>query len=314
MGARFKTALRVGALLVALGFLGALVVSQWQALQSFNWSFRPQWLALSFLGLILAWVLELSIWRFILASLGGSLRWARAAQVWFLSNIVRYIPGNIWQFLGMAELAADDGVSRISTLASIVLHQALSTAVGLVLAAVYFAVAGRGALLDLVRPFLWLVPLGLLLCQPRVLEWGLNFILTRLKRPPVHVTLTWPQIWLILLGYLGVWLLMGSGFALLGASLTPITPALFAALVATWAAAYVIGYLSLLTPSGLGVREGVMVLLLTPLLPVPVPTVLALVARLWMVCAEVVLAGVALVARQGWRLTGRNPLAKDGPA
>jgi glycosyltransferase 2 family protein len=295
--ARLKVALRIGALVIALGFMVALVSTQWQALQAFQWQVRPAWLALSLLGLWLAWLLELSVWRFLLSTLGGNLRWGRAAETWFLSNIVRYIPGNIWQFLGMAELAADDGVSRVTTFTSIALHQALSTAVGIVLAAVYFAVAGKGALLDTIRPFLWLIPLGLLLCNPRFLEWSLNTLLRLFKRPPIKVTLTWTQLGLILLGYLGVWLIMGSAFALLAASITPVTPQQFAALIATWAAAYVIGYLSMITPSGLGVREGVMILLLAPLFPAPIPTIIALAARLWMVIAEVVGATIALIVR-----------------
>lgn len=310
---RLKSLIRIAALVISLGFMAALVSTQWQALQTFQWQVRPALLALSLAGLWLAWLLELSVWRFLLASLGGYLRWGRAAQTWFLSNIARYIPGNIWQFLGMAELAADDGVSRVTTFASIALHQALSTAVGMVLAAVYFAVAGKGALLDAIRPFLWLIPLGLLLCNPRFLAWSLNTLLRLAKRPPIEVTLTWPQLGLILFGYLGVWLMMGSAFAVLAGSFTPVTPQQVAALIATWAAAYVIGYLSLLTPSGLGIREGVMILLLAPLFPAPLPTIIALAARLWMVIGEVVAAAVALVVRTRERRAGSvEQRAKSG--
>lgn len=304
---RWKQAVRLAAVVASLGFLAALVVSQWQELRAFPWALRPGFLALSLAGLLAAWLLELSIWRFLLAGVGGALPWRRAAQVWFYSNLVRYIPGNIWQFLGMAELAADGGVGRLTTFTSIALHQALSTAVGLVVAAVYFAAAGQGALFEAVRPFLLLVPLGLVFCHPRLLEWGLNQALRVLKRPPVRVTLTWRQVAAALVGYLGVWLVMGSAFALLAASVAPVGWGQVPALVATWAAAYVIGYLSLLTPSGLGVREGVMVLLLAPILPAPAPTVVALAARLWMVAGE--LLGVALAVLLGRRqATTRAPL------
>ncbi|MCS6844623.1 MAG: hypothetical protein NZ528_09955 [Caldilineales bacterium] len=296
---RWKKAVRLAAVVASLGFLAALVISQWQELRAFPWTLRPAWLVLSLGGLLAAWLVELSIWRFLLAGVGGALSWRRAAQVWFYSNLVRYIPGNIWQFLGMAELAADSGVGRLTTFTSIALHQALSTAVGLVVAAVYFAAAGQGALLEAVRPALWLVPLGLVFCHPRLLEWLLNQALRLLRRPPVQVTLTWQQVAAALLGYLGVWLIMGGAFALLAASVTSVGRAEAPALVATWAAAYVIGYLSLLTPSGLGVREGVMVLLLTPILPAPAPTVVALAARLWMVAGE--LLGVALAVLLGRR-------------
>lgn len=294
---RINKIVRLAALALSLAFMVALLASQWQALAAFQWQFRPGWLLPSFALLAAGMLLEMSIWRWLLSSLGGHLRWRRAAQTWFLSNIVRFIPGNIWQLLGMAELAADDGVSRLTTFTSIVLHQVLSIAAGATLAALYFALAGHSAWLELIRPLLWLVPLGLLLCHPRVLQWILNRGLALLRRPPIQVTLSGRQLIVALLGYGVAWLLTGSGFALLAAAITPITASQFAALVATWTAAYVIGYLSLVTPGGLGVREGIMVLLLAPLFPAPIPTVIALSARVWTIIAEAGGAAVAFIAR-----------------
>jgi hypothetical protein len=108
----------------------------------------------------------------------------------------------------------------------------------------------------------------------------------------------------LLLRYLVVWLAMGLSFAALARALTPYRLDVVPYLVASWAAAYVIGYLSLLTPSGLGVREGILALLLTEIFAAPLPTVIAIVARLWMVLAELLGAGVALVF---WRK--RKPYA-----
>ncbi len=294
---RINRIVRAVALILSLAFMVALVSSQWQALRAIQWQFRPGWLLPSFALLALGMLVELSIWRFLLSSLGGKLRWRRAAQTWFLSNIVRFIPGNIWQILGMAELAADDGVSRLTTFTSIVLHQVLSIAAGATLAALYFAVAGQSAWLAMIRPLLWLIPLGLLLCHPRILQALLNRLLALLRRPPIEITLTGRQLAAALLGYGAAWLLTGAGFALLAASITPVTLQQGIALIAVWAAAYVIGYLTLITPSGLGVREGVMILLLAPLFPAPIPTVIALSARLWAITVEVVGAAIAFLTR-----------------
>lgn len=292
-----KTWVRGSALLVALGFLALLVRSQWPALRGVDWQVRPALLLLSLVLLEVTWLVELSIWRFLLSRLGGALPWRRAAQAWFLANIMRYIPGNIWQFVGLAELAADDGVSRVVGFTSIALHQLLSTLVGLALAAVYLAIAGQAAWLDAIRPALWLVPLGLLLCHPRLLQWALNQMLRMSKQPPVQVRLTAGQVGLAMAGYLTVWLLMGSSFTLLAAAVLPTTPQPWAAWVATWAAAYVIGYLLLVAPGGLGVREGILVLLLSELIAAPLPIIVALAARLWLVAGELLGAGVALIAR-----------------
>ena len=309
-----KRILRAAIALVAFGFLVAVVRSQWSLLKDYQWQLSPAWALLALLGLELTWLFELDTWRTILRSLGGPLPFWRAARIWFLSNLLRYIPGNIWQFLGMAEMSADDGIPRLVTLTSIVLHQAISTMAGLVLAAVYYGIVGYapspvggetewsgiGSLwIARMRLLLLLVPLTLLLLQPRLLERILNWALAKVGRPPVKVTLTWGQIWVLLLRYLIVWLAMGLSFAAMTRALAPTKwPQAVPSLVAAWTAAYVIGYLSLLTPSGLGVREGVMTVLLLPLFPLSVAAVVAIAARLWMVVGELVGAGGVLIV--GW--------------
>jgi hypothetical protein len=69
--------------------------------------------------------------------------------------------------------------------------------------------------------------------------------------------------------------------------------------VAAYAAAYAVGFLALLTPAGLGVREGVLVVALAPVLPAGPALVVALVSRLWMMLVELAGAAVAhLLARR----------------
>ncbi|MBK7198999.1 hypothetical protein [Candidatus Amarolinea dominans] len=108
---------------------------------------------------------------------------------------------------------------------SIALHQAISTLAGLLLAAVYFALAGQGAWFDRLRPALWLAPLGLIFLHPRVLETALNWALTRLKRPPLRITLTVVDLARLLLTYGLVWLGFGLGFSALAAGLAPVASA-----------------------------------------------------------------------------------------
>ena len=291
-----------------MGFLTALTRSQWSALSSYQWQVEPGWIVLALAMVELTWLYEVGVWRTILNNLSPHhLSYGRAAQAWFISNVIRYIPGNIWQFLGMAELAADDGVPRLTTLTSLVVHQVLVTANGLVLVGSYFAVAGQGELYLRLRPFLLLVPLGLLLLQPRLLERILNWLLTRVGRAPLQITLTWGQIWILLARYSGVWIGEGLGFAALVRAFVPISWSTVPYLVACWGVAYLAGYLSLITPSGLGVREGAMALMLAPVLPAPAVPVVVVAARLWMLLAELLGAAVALIARRrGAELNGES--------
>ena len=307
----WKRLAQIAVAVLAIAFLAAVMRSQWSALGSYHWQLEPGWALLALLGLELTWLLELDTWRLILRNLGGFLTLRRATQIWFLSNIIRYIPGNVWQFVGMTEMALQDGVPRAATLSSILIHQAIATAAGIVVTALYFAVTGHSSWAVMLRPFLFAVPLGLLLLQPRLLETILNWVLAKLHQPLLHITLTWRRIWYVLLRDFVVWLLMGLSFTALVRALTPLDNGMLPYLVASWAAAYVIGYLSMLTPSGLGVREGMLLLLLSALLPGSVAAVIAIVARLWMTVGE--LLGTALILLT-WRLrpSERSPLPELG--
>jgi uncharacterized membrane protein YbhN (UPF0104 family) len=59
------------------------------------------------------------------------------------------------------------------------------------------------------------------------------------------------------------------------------------------AGAYWIGYVSFVTPSGLGFREGALAWMLAGFFPAPVAVALSLVTRLWTTAGE--LLGVTLV-------------------
>jgi uncharacterized membrane protein YbhN (UPF0104 family) len=61
-------------------------------------------------------------------------------------------------------------------------------------------------------------------------------------------------------------------------------------LVASYPIANAIGFLSLITPSGFGVREGAFYLLLTPQIDGGVVTVIALAVRVWALLVELLFA------------------------
>jgi uncharacterized membrane protein YbhN (UPF0104 family) len=99
------------------------------------------------------------------------------------------------------------------------------------------------------------------------------------------------------------WLLWGLSFAALTFALGPYGQGewlpLAPLLVTAFAVGYAIGILSIMTPSGLGVREGAYYLLLVPVVDGGTVALAALAMRLWIVLGEVVMAGAAaLVVRE----------------
>jgi len=241
--------------------------------------------------------------------------------------MARYVPGNVWHVLTRVLWVERYGVPMAKGFASMVMELATKIAS----AALVFAVSllwwqdTRALANSVPRPALIGVvvvgvPLLLLGLHPRALRWALNKGLRILKRDEIDLSLRYRDV-LAVTGYWAAsWLVAGVGFYLLIRAVVPASLPASAILVATgiYALAWDIGFLSFITPSGIGFREAAIVaLLLASGLVAPGPasvgvaTVIALLARLLTTLAELTCIGGAQLAT---RLTATAPLPQpDGP-
>lgn len=308
-------------LFVALAILLLVVLlrSQWDELSRHPWQLNPAWLAASALFLLASWALEVQIWRTLLQVLGACLPYFAAVRAWFISAIMRYIPGNIWQPLSITVMAQRRGVAPEATLTSVVLYQLINLLAATPIAAVYVLTTGNWGLftqfLGVWTPLLagaMLAPIAVFLVRPAWLLELVNWLLAKLRRPPLatqRMTRS-AMAWVLLLTVCD-WLLWGSCFAALAFALQPYSPAemmrLLPHLVAANAIATAIGFISLLTPSGIGVREGAFYVLLAPIMGGGAATVLALAMRLWTMLGELVAAGLCLLFPERSAAAGAEP-------
>jgi uncharacterized membrane protein YbhN (UPF0104 family) len=292
-------------LLVALAAIGWFLAKQWPTLRTYPWRLDWGWLLATCLFTWASWAVEIAIWRHLLATLGGNLPYWTAARIWFLSAIVRYIPGNVWQPLSLTLYCRRHGVAPEAAVTSIVLFQVvtlLATAPILVLYFVWIDTKSLAAqwISHFPPALLWLALLPLLafLLRPQWLVEVLNWALLRLQRPPLAVKLTSGNLLTLLLVALFDWFLWGSVFAAFTFAVAGdavgsgwgSNVAIAPLLIASYPIASVVGFLSLITPSGFGVREGAFYLLLTPQIAGSVVTVVALGIRVWGIINEVILA------------------------
>lgn len=291
-------------MVLALLFMAALLRGQWGELRSYQWELDPWWLALSGLLLLASWIMEIGIWRNLLGLVGGRIAYAPALRIWFLSAIMRYIPGNIWQPLSMTVRCQQWGVRPEATLTSVALYQAIILLAVAPLTALYFAVSGDvglGLLGDFLRgaaPWLvalLLIPVGFFLLRPQWLMALINWGLHKIGREMLETRITSMRLLALLVVAAINWLLWGGAFAALTFGLSEHSWAemrgLLPYLVLSYPIAYAIGFVSFITPSGFGVREGAFYLLLAPLMGGGMVTVAALAMRIWTTLGELIMAG-----------------------
>ena len=261
--------------LIACALLFGILRSQWRELTAYTWRLHGGWLLLSLAGLLCAWGLEVEIWRKLLRLMGGRIPYWGAIRVWFLSAVVRYIPGNIWQPLSLALYCQRWRVQPEVTVTSIALYQAVILLAAAVVAAIYFPLSGNFGLitplLQGISPWLMsvaLLPAVLFLARPQWLLGMINWALRKVGRATLDAQLTTghlaASIGLAIIDW-GFW---GISFAALTFSLGTYDWAeivhLSPHLIAAYGLAYAVGFVSFITPSGFGVREGAFYLLLVP--------------------------------------------------
>ena len=296
---RYRRPLAWAIAIVALIFLVRLLLDSASELQRYPITVEPIMLVLSFAALSVPLLLAVPLWLWGLRWLGAPLALADAARIWFLSNTVRYIPGSLWQPVTMLVLAKERGVDELRTGASVALNWILSNLSGLLVAGLYWTVDPAAPS----RERLWLLPLtvlaALLALHPAVLGRALRVALRAAGRAPLEHNLGFGRLLALLLGHCAVWVGYGIAFAAFWSALFPLDWRELPRLTGVFAGAYAIGFLSLLTPSGLGVREGALVFFLSGVYPVAVVTVVALLSRVWLIAGELLCTGLVLLVTRG---------------
>ncbi|MEO3871293.1 lysylphosphatidylglycerol synthase transmembrane domain-containing protein [Nonomuraea sp. B12E4] len=278
-----RKALRFGFLLVALGFGGWAVASEWDAVVA---GFaRLSWVALagSLVAVVAALLGAMLTWRRLLADLGSPLPLRPAAKVFFVGQLGKYIPGAVWPVLAQMEMGRDLGVPRPRSAAAFFLMMPIQLATGLLVTLVTLGWDRYGWLLLLIPPLL-------VVLEPKVINGLIGYALRRLKREPLDHPLTRRGM-LTALG----WAL--AGWAAYGVHLYFVAPQggpLFA--IGAFALSWCLGIMTFVVPAGAGVREAVMVVVLAPHLDRGAAIAVALSSRIVIVLGDLICAGLAGIA------------------
>lgn len=302
MSATLRWARRIaGPLVVAVAavFLARAVIGGWNKVRGYEWHFDPWYLALSVALIFLYYAQQWGGWRLIMRSFGDPLKRSESAAIWFASILGRYVPGNVVMVAGRISMCRRRGIPASTTFASLVYENALILISALLLAALSVPLWPQFPYRNYALLLAALAPIGLFFLHPAVFRRLANFALSRLKRSPLQATLPFGRVLVLLLYYIGGWVLLGLAFASLAASVAPVEAGSLALLIGGYAFAWEIGFLALVTPSGLGVKEGVLLLILNLILPPPVSAALVVLSRLWQTLAEVTAAALVWVFARG---------------
>ncbi|MCB0199076.1 MAG: flippase-like domain-containing protein [Anaerolineae bacterium] len=296
---RWRKPLQALAVVIVLLFWAQTLASNWQELANFSWHVSWPWLLASLALLVVQMVLLASIWWRALCLMGAPVGWRLGTSLWLKTQIARYVPGGIWDIAGRLALGHEAGISVRAMSASIVLEmvlQVLSASIFLLVALLIRANAEPTLYVPLAA--LLLLASVVFLMPPvfrRLINWGLRV----LRREPLDITATYGDMLVLFGARLVGHLMLGVGFVLFARGVSEITWQQAPAMIAAYVGAWLIGFLAVVVPMGIGVREGVLALLLQNQFPFGVIGVMALGYRTWMLVRDLIAALIGVWLGRG---------------
>ncbi|MEM9008217.1 MAG: UPF0104 family protein [Cyanobacteria bacterium P01_F01_bin.86] len=295
---RFKPYLRWGVLALTLAFLFHSLRQNWQQVLTLRFSAHAIALLMMATGVtLLAHIWSGWVWYWVMQLLDAPVTATWSVITYLKTNIAKYLPGNVWHFVGRVQSLKAIGTTTGVAITGVVLEPLLMAAAAL-------------AWIVVSQPSAWLqggILLGVLAgIHPRVLNPLLKR-LTTAKLRQTELTAEAANLGLRhyplkpLLGE-GVFVLgRGIGFLLAFLTLAPISLQDGWFIIGNFSLAWLLGLVLPGAPGGLGVFEATTLALLSPRFSAAAVLGAVALYRLISTIAEALAAGLAVIDEQ-WNL------------
>jgi glycosyltransferase 2 family protein len=293
--------LQLAAGVLVIGLAARSIVLNWQSLrtQPIEWRFSPGYIALSLVVVFTAYAALIEAWRRVVLSMGERLEFFQATRIWFLASLGKYVPGKLWAVAGAAVLAQRAGVDPSVAVAGALVLQALALASG----AVAVALTAREAF-QAVGP--GVVPIALVivaLSVTGIVMLGSQPLLDRLNRT---LPASFPRLRAVaprmlaaaFAANLFAWAAYGVALIFLAKGLLPDLHLSLLQAIGVFTCSYLVGFIAVFAPGGLGPRESVFLLMLAGDIGLKPAAALALASRLLLTSTEVLPAVPLLLRRR----------------
>ncbi len=284
--------------LAGVFFLGYYLNKNWDSLGDYDWKFNFWLFAASMALLWLAIAGSVFTYARLLNMISEKpLSYFKVYRLFNLTNIGRYIPGRLWSIIGFVYYSGEYGISPKRAAVATIINEVASKTAALTVGLLYFVFSDEYS--NYLPIMLAVLALDFIIIHPKILNRVANAILRLLKKKPIEIDFSYFAALKICSMYVIVWIFHSVAFYVLIAAITelgPIHPLQFAAILPL---CWIIGYLVIFAPGGIGVREAMLVVMLGKFMPQEVALIIAIVQRIWFTLVEAINFVSALVIPLG---------------
>lgn len=230
-------------------------------------------------------VMQALLWHYITYLNGCAINVKTAVLTYFYSILGKYIPGKVFMLLARIPAYEEEGVPPRKVTVCFFLEN-VCTLLGAGFLFLISLLFFKNSVLENYRfATLGLIVVAIVMINPRIINFFLK-LLEKVTKKDLQILITYPQMILLVLLFVLNWAVLGAGFYLLVYSIYPVPLSQMLYVSGVFALSVIIGILALFAPSGLGVREGIMILGLGSIMQNEYAVLISVIARLWMTFSE----------------------------
>ncbi len=300
-----KNSIKFILITVVVYFVYKQLVNNWSEVITYSWSIDYPILLLSIIMHLITFVFFSKVWCILIAAFGFKVSLWHAFKIGYITNLGRYIPGKVWPVIGMSYLAKkldiSEEVSVTSWVVALIFTLPSAFLAGFLCTSFSPEMQSLGVTKFLgpgvywITALIFLVSLFLIFIPNKIFSL-LNYILNFLKRPKINFEISIKTALAVYFGYFLCWISYGFSFWLFVSAISSQSNVPIITSIGIFIIAYQIGYLTIFAPGGIGTRELVLSIALTPFVG-PIAAGIAIAARLWNMVVEIIAAFIALKIR-----------------
>lgn len=289
---------------LAIYFFTMALSRNWEQIKDI--SLRPNGFSVIGILFLIASVLSSGLlWGKILNKLDSERHINRrdAIRIHCASWLLKYIPGQTGSYLNKLSWGGKKGYSKKALTNSFIYENALLIFASILITVPVLLVAIGNKFSDnssLFLPLLLTLPL-LLVLNKNVFYRVVNAVFQKMRKQTISkdLFLSTKQISILQLEFIIPRVLNGAGFVFIAASLLPVEPSMYIPLGATYVLAGIVGVLAIFVPSGIGVREAVIVLFASAYFTPAEAVLISVASRFYATVADIGVLGIYVLLNKG---------------
>ncbi len=277
-------------------FLARSILTNWNVFVSFLQDFTILNLSVIFLLLSLLVILNTLSWHIATLTIGLRVGLFENTYLWMVSNLSRYLPGGIWQYVGRIYMLSQLGISKMHSAGALALESIMNLLVG---ALVVIAMGSMRNNMSLI----WLSLLCILLIvflvftNVRFITFVSNLVYKLTERDislsGVKISPKWLPVLVVFFG--AQFCVAGLVLYLMTLNTFDIPISYIPIFIGVFASSWLLGYIALFAPAGLGIQEGSIAVLLSFYIPLPLASIIAISFRIFSVITELAVLSITAI-------------------